>query len=45
MKKSEVITIPIAHGEGNYYCDEATLQQLQRKQSNRVHICRNKSEW
>lgn len=26
----EVITIPIAHGEGNYYCDEATLEQLQR---------------
>lgn len=23
------ITIPIAHGEGNYYCDEATLKQLQ----------------
>ncbi|KKO51445.1 phosphoribosylformylglycinamidine synthase subunit PurQ [Paenibacillus sp. DMB20] len=22
------IVIPIAHGEGNYYCDEATLQQL-----------------
>jgi phosphoribosylformylglycinamidine synthase subunit PurQ / glutaminase len=25
----EVITIPIAHGEGNYYCDEETLQKLQ----------------
>ena len=24
----EVITIPIAHGEGNYYCDEETLQKL-----------------
>ncbi|NMD69625.1 phosphoribosylformylglycinamidine synthase subunit PurQ [Bacillus sp. DNRA2] len=24
----EVISIPIAHGEGNYYVDEATLQQL-----------------
>jgi len=24
----EVINIPIAHGEGNYYCDDATLQQL-----------------
>lgn len=22
------IVIPIAHGEGNYYCDEATLKQL-----------------
>lgn len=24
----EVITIPIAHGEGNYYCDEQTLTRL-----------------
>lgn len=24
----EVIQIPIAHGEGNYYCDEETLQRL-----------------
>ncbi|SDX96537.1 phosphoribosylformylglycinamidine synthase [Evansella caseinilytica] len=22
------ITIPVAHGEGNYFCDEATLKQL-----------------
>lgn len=26
----EEITIPIAHGEGNYYCDEATLEKLQQ---------------
>ena len=26
--QNEVIQIPIAHGEGNYYCDEETLQQL-----------------
>lgn len=24
----EVITIPVAHGEGNYYCDEETLANL-----------------
>lgn len=24
----EVITVPIAHGEGNYYCDEETLAAL-----------------
>lgn len=24
----ESITLPIAHGEGNYYCDKETLQQL-----------------
>lgn len=26
--QGEVIEIPIAHGEGNYYCDEATLAEL-----------------
>lgn len=26
--EDEVITIPIAHGEGNYYCDEETLAKL-----------------
>jgi phosphoribosylformylglycinamidine synthase len=26
--QNEVITVPIAHGEGNYYCDEETLQTL-----------------
>lgn len=25
----EVISIPVAHGEGNYYCDEETLQKLE----------------
>lgn len=28
-EKDEVISIPIAHGEGNYYCDDATLKQLE----------------
>ncbi|MEK4045199.1 phosphoribosylformylglycinamidine synthase subunit PurQ [Paenibacillus sp. FSL H8-0048] len=27
--KDEEIVIPIAHGEGNYYCDEETLAELQ----------------
>ncbi|MFS0726199.1 phosphoribosylformylglycinamidine synthase subunit PurQ [Paenibacillus sp. 1P07SE] len=26
--QGEVIDIPIAHGEGSYYCDEATLEEL-----------------
>lgn len=29
--ENEVIHIPIAHGEGNYYCDDATLQSLKEK--------------
>ncbi len=32
--KDQVIKVPIAHGEGNYYCDEATLQQL--KDNNQI---------
>lgn len=27
-EKNEVISLPIAHGEGNYYCDEETLAEL-----------------
>lgn len=27
---NETITIPIAHGEGNYYCDEETLAELKK---------------
>lgn len=30
-EQGQVVDIPIAHGEGNYYCDEATLKQLQEK--------------
>ncbi|WLR54910.1 phosphoribosylformylglycinamidine synthase subunit PurQ [Mesobacillus subterraneus] len=30
----EVITIPVAHGEGNYYCDEETLSSL--KSNNQI---------
>ncbi|WP_121640504.1 phosphoribosylformylglycinamidine synthase subunit PurQ [Virgibacillus sp. Bac330] len=26
--EGETIQLPIAHGEGNYYCDETTLQEL-----------------
>jgi phosphoribosylformylglycinamidine synthase len=32
--QDEVITVPIAHGEGNYYCDEETLRQL--KENNQI---------
>lgn len=27
-QEGEVIAIPVAHGEGNYYCDEETLERL-----------------
>ncbi|MGL4697694.1 phosphoribosylformylglycinamidine synthase subunit PurQ [Enterococcus larvae] len=33
-EQDEIIQIPVAHGEGNYYCDEETLQQL--KDNNQI---------
>jgi len=33
-EKGEKITIPIAHGEGNYYCDEETFARL--KENNQI---------
>ena len=29
--EDDILTIPIAHGEGNFYCDEDTLQELKDK--------------
>jgi len=31
LQKNESITVPIAHGEGNYFCDAATLQELKEQ--------------
>ena len=31
-RQSEVLTIPIGHMEGNYFCDQATLAELNRNQ-------------
>lgn len=33
-KQGETINIPVAHGEGNYYCDEETLARL--KENNQI---------
>lgn len=33
-EQGQVIHVPIAHGEGNYYCDEETLQKL--KENNQI---------
>ncbi len=30
-KKGDVLQIPIGHMDGNYFCDDATLQQLKRE--------------
>lgn len=29
LKKGQVLNLPIAHGEGNYFCDSETLKRLQ----------------
>ena len=29
LQSGEVLSIPIAHGEGNYFCDERTLEELE----------------
>jgi phosphoribosylformylglycinamidine synthase len=31
-EQGEIIHMPIAHGEGNYYCDEVTLAELKKNQ-------------
>jgi phosphoribosylformylglycinamidine synthase I len=31
LNKGEVLQIPIGHMEGNYFCDDATLQQLKKQ--------------
>ncbi len=31
LRKGEVLQMPIGHMEGNYFCDEATLRQLQQQ--------------
>ncbi len=30
MHKGSVLRIPVAHGEGNYYCDQTALEELKR---------------
>jgi phosphoribosylformylglycinamidine synthase len=32
LKGGEVLEIPVGHGEGNYFCDEATLAQLHQRE-------------
>jgi phosphoribosylformylglycinamidine synthase len=31
-KEGEVLTIPVGHMEGNYFCDEATLEELRHNE-------------
>jgi phosphoribosylformylglycinamidine synthase subunit PurQ / glutaminase len=38
-QKGEVLTIPIGHMEGNYFCDQATLAELKRNQQIVFRYC------
>ena len=38
-KAEQVLRIPIAHGDGNYFCDDQTLQQLESNQQIIFRYC------
>jgi len=38
-RQGEVLTIPIGHMEGNYFCDQATLTELKRNQQIVFRYC------
>jgi phosphoribosylformylglycinamidine synthase I len=44
LKEGQTISIPIAHGEGNYYCDEETLGKLKRTTRLCLRISRIRTE-
>jgi phosphoribosylformylglycinamidine synthase subunit PurQ / glutaminase len=41
-KKGDVLNIPIAHGEGNYFADDETLEKLNRNKQVLVRYCDEK---
>jgi phosphoribosylformylglycinamidine synthase subunit PurQ / glutaminase len=43
-QKGEVLTIPIGHMDGNYFCDDATLQQLQKNNRIVFRYCASSGE-
>lgn len=44
IKEDSVISIPIAHGEGNYYCDDEVLKELQDEDRILFKYCSNKGD-
>lgn len=43
-QKGDVIKVPIAHGEGNYYCDEKTLAELEANNQIIFRYCDEEGE-
>lgn len=44
MKKGEVLRIPVAHGEGNYFCTEEDLRALKENSQIVFRYCSQKGE-
>jgi len=44
LNKGEVLEIPIGHGEGNYFCDEATLKELHQRDQVLFRYCTPQGE-
>ncbi|WP_054692180.1 phosphoribosylformylglycinamidine synthase subunit PurQ [Syntrophomonas palmitatica] len=44
LQKDQVIQIPIAHGEGNYFCDSATLEEMQKEERILFTYCGSQGE-
>jgi phosphoribosylformylglycinamidine synthase subunit PurQ / glutaminase len=44
LPAGKLLRVPIAHGEGGYFADEATLHQLEAKQQILWHYCDAKGE-
>ncbi|MDT7541661.1 MAG: phosphoribosylformylglycinamidine synthase subunit PurQ / glutaminase [Acidobacteriota bacterium] len=42
LKRGDILRIPIAHAEGNYTCDDATLRELQREDRIIFRYCDSK---
>ena len=40
IKDTEVLQIPVAHNEGNFYCDQETLSYLQNEELIAFEYCR-----
>lgn len=39
LKEGQVLSVPIAHGDGNYFADEVTLAELERNNQILVRYC------
>ena len=44
LEKGEVLSVPIAHAEGNYVCDDATLEELESENRIVFRYCDAKGE-